>query len=185
MPELLALPTDRPRPALRSLRGGAWCEFGIDADGHRGLMSLARQRHATVFMMVHAALAVLLAGLADTTTSRSARRSRAAGEAALDDLVGMFVNTLVLRTRVDGGSTFAELLDRRSRELDLAAFAHAEVPFERLVDELAPARSTGAPPLFQVVLAFQNNARRDLELPGLTVEPTSTRRAGSRSSICS
>ncbi|WP_238072598.1 condensation domain-containing protein, partial [Rhodococcus zopfii] len=90
------------------------------------------------------------------------------GDRALDDLVGMFVNTLVLRTRVPGQLGFADLLTRVTTA-NLDAFAHADVPFERVVEELDPARSTAHSPLFQVSIEFQNNTRPSLELPHLTV----------------
>jgi non-ribosomal peptide synthetase component F len=90
------------------------------------------------------------------------------GEQALDDLIGMFVNTLVFRTQLDRGESFADLLGRQ-REVDIAAYAHADVPFERLVEVLNPARSTARNPLFQVGFSFQNLALSSLELPGLTV----------------
>ncbi|WP_369028218.1 condensation domain-containing protein, partial [Nocardia farcinica] len=90
------------------------------------------------------------------------------GEAVLDDLIGMFVNTLVFRTRVDAGEPFTELLNRQ-RDIDIQAFANADVPFERLVEVLNPVRSTARHPLFQVGLSFQNLAQASLELPGLAV----------------
>ncbi len=90
------------------------------------------------------------------------------GEQVLDDVIGMFVNTLVLRTQVDSGASFAELL-ATVRENDLQAFAHADLPFERLVEVLNPERSNARHPLFQVALSFQNVAVPELELEGLSV----------------
>ena len=117
--------------------------------------------------------------------SRSGRRSRVAVRRELDDLVGMFVNTLVLRTeRRSGGESFADLLARCGRP-DLGAFAHADVPFERLVEVLDPARSQARHPLFQVMLAFQNLAPTTFELPGLSVSGSDVGYRRVASSICS
>ena len=89
------------------------------------------------------------------------------GESELDDLIGMFVNTLVLRTEVDPSAAFTTLL-ASARETDLQAFAHSDLPFERLVEVLDPVRSRAHHPLFQVALAFQNLGQNSLALPGLT-----------------
>ncbi|WP_346772964.1 condensation domain-containing protein, partial [Rhodococcus sp. 14C212] len=169
LPEVMALPTDHPRPAQRSLRGDR-IHFTVDARVHRALTALAREHGVSVFMAVHAALAVLLARLSGDGDIPVGVAVAGRGDAALDELVGMFVNTLVLRTPVDPRSSFAELLEH-VREVDLAAFAHAEVPFERVVDELAPVRSTAHAPLFQVAYEFQNISVPSLVLPGLTVTP--------------
>ncbi|WP_253261082.1 condensation domain-containing protein, partial [Rhodococcus ruber] len=167
LPDQLDLPTDRPRPAVQSFAGGK-IDFTIDADLHRKLVELARGRGATLFMAVHAAFAVLLARLSGTEDIAIGTPIAGRGQRELDDLIGMFVNTLVFRTRVESGASFADLLDQ-ARERDLQAFAHADVPFERLVEVLNPERSTARQPLFQVGLSFQNLATTSLELPGLTV----------------
>ncbi|MEU7765424.1 amino acid adenylation domain-containing protein [Nocardia sp. NPDC049190] len=167
LPDHMELPADRARPAVAS-HHGATLGFEIDADVHAALNHLAHRHNSTLFMVIHAALAVLLARLSGTRDIAVGTPVAGRGEAALDDLIGMFVNTLVLRTEVDSGLTFDQLLST-VRRVDVEAFGHADVPFERLVELLDPARSTGRHPLFQVMLTFQNLARTDLELPGLSV----------------
>nr|WP_054815874.1 non-ribosomal peptide synthetase [Nocardia arizonensis] len=167
LPEESTLPLDRPRPAVQSYQGGA-VSFRVDAQTHRGLRELARAANATVFMVVHSALAVLLARMAGTNDVAIGTPIAGRGAAELDDVIGMFVNTVVLRTLLDPGESFTELLARQ-REDDLAAFAHADIPFEQLVEVLAPVRSTGRTPLFQVALSFVNLPSGDFELPGLSI----------------
>ncbi|MBY4004496.1 amino acid adenylation domain-containing protein, partial [Rhodococcus fascians] len=168
LPELLPLPLDHPRPARQSMRGNS-VRFEIEPDVHAGLVDLARANDATVFMAMHAAWSILMARLSGTEDIAVGTPIAGRGDAALDDLVGMFVGTLVLRTEVAPDLSFTELL-RRTRTADLAAFDNTDVPFERLVDVLDPARSTDHSPLFQVLLEFQNNTSAALELPELTVE---------------
>ncbi|MCD5421042.1 non-ribosomal peptide synthase/polyketide synthase [Rhodococcus pyridinivorans] len=169
LPDQLDLPLDRPRPAQQSFRGDR-VEFTIGADLHRELRDLARNRNATVFMAVHATFAALLARLSGSTDIAVGTPIAGRTEQATEDIIGMFVNTLVLRLEVDGGASFDELLSA-ARETDLQAFAHADVPFERLVEVLNPARSTARHPLFQVGFSFQNQSRSELALPGLDIEP--------------
>ncbi|WP_288048815.1 condensation domain-containing protein, partial [Nocardia sp.] len=167
LPEQLDLPADRPRPAVASGRGATHA-FDIDAETHAGLVELARTRGATLFMVAHTALAVLLARLSGEDDIAVGTPVAGRGERALDDLIGMFVNTLVLRTPVELGATFTDLL-AAVRATDIAAFGHSDLPFERLVEILNPARSQARHPLFQVMLSFQNTGQTSLELPGLTV----------------
>ncbi|WP_460724072.1 amino acid adenylation domain-containing protein, partial [Nocardia heshunensis] len=168
LPDELVLPADRSRPGVASYQGGTY-PFAISAQTQQALVDLGRRHNASLFMVMHSALAVLLARLSGTSDIAIGTPVHGRGEAALDDLIGMFVNTLVLRTEVDGSETFADLL-ARSRDADLHAFAHADVPFERLVEVINPARSQSRHPLFQVMLTFQNTRQASLELPGLSVD---------------
>ncbi|WP_280486953.1 non-ribosomal peptide synthetase, partial [Nocardia cyriacigeorgica] len=167
IPDELALPTDRPRPAVASLRG-ATLHTELPGELVAALDEVARRSGASLFMVMHGALTVLLSRLSGSDDVAVGTPIAGRGEQALDDLVGMFVNTLVLRTGIDPAESFAELLDR-VRRTDLDAYGNADVPFERLVELLAPERSQARNPLFQVMLAFQNLDRTSLELPGLSV----------------
>ncbi|WP_157224997.1 non-ribosomal peptide synthetase, partial [Nocardia thailandica] len=167
LPDQLDLPSDRTRPQQQSFLG-ARVGFEIDPQVHEQLSALARAHGVTLFMVVHASLAVLLARLSGTTDIAVGTPIAGRGEQALDDLIGMFVNTLVLRSDVDPAQPFTDFL-ARTRETDLSAFANADVPFERLVDVINPTRSQARHPLFQVVLSFQEMSHGTLELPGLSV----------------
>ncbi|MDB4951688.1 MAG: non-ribosomal peptide synthetase [Gemmatimonadetes bacterium] len=155
-PELLALPTDRPRPPVQTYRG-AMLPVSIPRRTAHALNALARQEGATPFMVLLAAFDVLLSrwsGQTDVVVgSPIAGRNRAETE----PLIGFFVNNLVLRADLSGDPPFAELVGR-VRDVTLGAYAHQDLPFERLVEGLNLGRSMAHSPLFQVMFALQNTA---------------------------
>ena len=169
LPEELALPADRARPAVPSYRGGT-VPVSVDADLHRALLGVARNCRATLFMVVQAALAALLTRLGGGTDIPIGSVTAGRTDEALDGLIGVFVNTLVLRTDTGGDPSFEDLIGR-VRDRDLAAYAHQELPFERLVEVLNPLRSIARHPLFQVMLAFADADGTGSALPGLTASP--------------
>jgi amino acid adenylation domain-containing protein len=168
LPEQLALPYDRARPAEEDHRGGQVARQ-VGPALHRRLLDLARQADGTLFMVLHAALGLLLTRIGAGTDLPIGTPVAGRPDAALEELVGFFVNTLVLRLDTGGDPTFRELIDR-ARDADLTALAHQELPFDQLVQHLDPARSASHHPLFQTMLVLQGGERAPvLDLPGLTV----------------
>ncbi|WFR73871.1 amino acid adenylation domain-containing protein [Prescottella defluvii] len=165
LPDQLDLPADRPRPATAS-NAGAKFRFDISAETHARLLDVAREHGATLFMVVHAAYAVLLSRLSGTSDIAIGTPVAGRGDEALDGLIGMFVNTLVLRTQVEPEVSFADLLTG-VRETDLEAYGNADVPFEWLVEALDPARSPARHPLFQAMLSAEVTGVRDLSFAGV------------------
>ncbi len=168
-PRLLELPSDHPRPAVRSFRGAVE-RFELDQELSEKLRALSQRESVTLFMLLLAVFKVLLmkySGQADLVIGADvANRNRAETE----NLIGFFVNMLVLRTDLSGDPTFRDLL-QRVREVCLEAYAHQDLPFEKLVEELQPERSLNHSPLFQVVLVLQNAPLKELHLPELTLSP--------------
>ncbi|MFL6289707.1 MAG: amino acid adenylation domain-containing protein [Thermoanaerobaculia bacterium] len=177
-PALLELPLDRPRPRVQAYRG-AQVERDLPPATAAALRGLGRRSGTTLFMGLLASLAALFAryaGRPDVVLgSPVAGRTRS----EIEPLVGFFVNTLALRLRWEGDPGFAGLLDA-ARRSTLAAHAHQELPFEKLVAELAPERNLGHTPLFQAMLTLQESGADVLEMPGLATETVPVRRGESR-----
>jgi aspartate racemase len=164
---VLQLPTDHPRPATQTFRG-ARQSLMLPQHVSEGLEALSRQEGVTLFMALLAAFKTLLyryTGQEDIAVgSPLASRNRS----EIEGLIGFFVNTLVLRSDLSGTPTFRELLER-TRKVALDAYAHQDMPFEKLVEEIQPERDLSHNPLFQVMFILQNTPGRTLELPGLAV----------------
>ncbi|WP_369829067.1 amino acid adenylation domain-containing protein, partial [Mycobacterium sp. 852002-50816_SCH5313054-b] len=176
MPEHLQLPTDRPYPPVADYRGAS---VSVDwpAELQRQVARVAREHNATSFMVMQAAMAVLLAKLSASSDVSVGFPIAGRGDPALDELVGFFVNTLVLRVDLAGDPSVAELL-AQVRARSLAAYEHQDVPFEVLVERLNPTRSLTHHPLVQVMLAWQSGQGQGttgpaagLALAGLQVTP--------------
>lgn len=167
-PDELALPTDRPRPVRPSGNGGT-VDVEIPAEVAAALRNLAAQHQVSMLMVLHATVAVLLhrVGAGDDIVVGTPVAGR--GETALNDLVGFFVNTVVLRTDLSGNPSIDEVLTR-VRDTDLAAFAHQELPFERLVEDLNPPRVAGRNPLFGVFIGYHLRDGLDDSMFGLPTE---------------
>jgi amino acid adenylation domain-containing protein len=164
---VLNLPTDFSRPAVQSYKGGRQL-FELPEHLTEAIRQLSSREKTTPFMTLLAAFKTLLyryTGQEDILVG-SPIASRNSSE--IESLIGFFVNTLVLRTDLNGNPTFRDLLSR-VREVALGAYAHQDVPFEKLVEELQPNRDLSHSPLFQVMFAFQNASEFAIELPGLSL----------------
>ncbi|MCU1268103.1 MAG: putative linear pentadecapeptide gramicidin synthetase LgrB [Acidobacteria bacterium] len=167
-PPILEIPTDRPRPPIQTFNG-ANHTLVVPPSLRDSLVALSRRTDTTLFMTLLAAFQTLLSRYANQEDivlgTPIANRTRRETE----DLVGFFVNTLLMRTDLSGNPGFRELL-RRVREVSLQAYAHQDVPFEKLVEELKPERNLSHMPLFQVMVVFQNEPEATLTLPALELQ---------------
>nr|QEO74045.1 condensation domain-containing protein [uncultured bacterium] len=168
-PAVLELPTDRPRPRVQSYRG-AHEMFEVSAGLTNELKALCRREGVTLFMTLLAAWKVLLHRYTGQDRIPVGSPVANRGRAETHELIACFINTVVLHTDLSGNPDFHELM-RRVREVTLEAYAHQDLPFEVLVEALAPERKANYTPLFQVWFVFQNAPLQPLELPGLTLKP--------------
>jgi amino acid adenylation domain-containing protein len=175
---VLELPTDYPRPAVQSYRGASE-SVTLDGTTLQSLRELSQKEQATLFMTLLAAFKLLLCrytGQRDIVIGTPiAGRNRSETE----DLIGFFVNTLVLRTDFSADCTFRDLLGR-VRETALGAYAHQDLPFEKLVEELQPERDLSRTPLFQIFFNMLHAGSPDLKLSGLEIEPLSSFKSESK-----
>ncbi|HLO86302.1 MAG TPA: amino acid adenylation domain-containing protein, partial [Nostocaceae cyanobacterium] len=166
---ILQLPTDRPRPKVQTYTGKT-LSYVLPKSLTEALKTLSQQEGVTLFMTLLAGFKTLLyryTGQTDILVgSPIANRNRA----EIENLIGFFVNTLVLRSQFSPNSTFRDLL-KQVREVALGAYAHQDLPFEKLVEEIQPERNLSHNSLFQVMFVFQNGVNKQLDLPGLKVEP--------------
>ncbi|QIR40546.1 amino acid adenylation domain-containing protein [Tolypothrix sp. PCC 7910] len=165
---VLSLPADRPRPAVQTFAGKT-LSFVLPSSLSKELKSLSKREGVTLFMTLLAGFKTLLyryTGQTDILVgSPIANRKRA----EVENLIGFFVNTLVLRSNLSGNPSFRDLL-KQVREVALGAYAHQDLPFEKLVEEIQPQRTLSHNPLFQVMFVFQNAPKTSLELPDLHLE---------------
>ncbi|MBP2473028.1 amino acid adenylation domain-containing protein/non-ribosomal peptide synthase protein (TIGR01720 family) [Crossiella equi] len=160
LPEVLALPTDRPRPPVAAHHGGL-VRFTLPPELFQAVQALARTTDTSLFMVLHAALTALLHRMGAGTDIPIGTPVAGRTDEALEELVGFFVNTLVLRGDASGNPDFTELL-ARTRRTALAAYEHQDLPFEALVEALNPVRSLAHHPLFQVLLTVQHDLPQDV-----------------------
>ncbi|TCP59165.1 amino acid adenylation domain-containing protein [Tumebacillus sp. BK434] len=167
-PPVFQMPTDRPRPAVQSYRGATEC-FTVPQDVLQRLNVLSKREGVSLYMTLLAAFQALLFRYSgqDDISVGSPVAGRHRGE--IEELIGFFVNTLVMRTQLSGDLSFAQLL-QQVREVALNAFAHQDVPFDKLVEELAPERDLSYSPLFQVLFVLQNAKYETVQFPGLQTE---------------
>ncbi len=168
----LELATDHPRPPIQSLKGAKYC-FQLSAKLQGELYDLCQQQGVTLYMLLLGAFQILLAlysGQQDIAVGSPVAGRR---HASVEKVVGFFINTLVMRNNVQGGPKFTDFI-QNVKETALSAYAHQDVPFEKLVEVLAPERDMSRSPLFQVMFALQNQTMPSLESGGLSMKSLET-----------
>ncbi len=163
----LELPTDRPRPPVQTYRGDI-ATFVLPPDLVKSLTTLSQSEGVTLFMTLLAAYQTLLARYSGQTDLCVGTPIAGRNREETENLIGCFINMLTLRTQLDGQPTFAELL-QRVRAVTLGAYAHQDIPFEKLVEELQPMRDRSRSPLFQTMFILQNAPLGPIELPGVQI----------------
>ncbi|MBW4609137.1 MAG: amino acid adenylation domain-containing protein [Hassallia sp. WJT32-NPBG1] len=166
---VLELPTDRPRPAIQTDRG-ATISFTLSESVTAALKNLSQQQGATLFMTLLAAFKVLLHRYTQQDDILVGTPIANRNRSEIEGLIGFFINTLVLRSNLAGNPTFKQLL-AQVREVTFGAYAHQDLPFEQLVEELQPERDLSHSSLFQVMFILQNAPTETLHLPNLTLNP--------------
>ncbi|WP_071189198.1 non-ribosomal peptide synthetase [Trichormus sp. NMC-1] len=167
-PAVLELPTDYPRPPVMSNRGSQ-LSFSLSPELTQALKTLSQQEEATLFITLLTAFKVLLYRYTQQTDILVGTTIAGRNREELETLIGFFVNTLVLRTDLSNKPSFRQLL-RQVRQVALEAYAHQDLPFEKIVEKLQPERNFSHTPLFQVMFQLQNTPNKTLEIPGLTWE---------------
>jgi len=180
-PEALDLPIDRPRPHQLSF-AGAQQTAAFPRDLIEGLRELSQQENVTLFMLLLAAFNALLAHYSGQDDILVGAPIAGRNRVETESLIGLFVNTIVLRTDVSGNPTFRELL-RQAKENTLAAYANQDVPFEKLVEEMQPARGVGHSPFFQVMLDFENAIKTGAPRAGWQIEDLEPDRGTARADL--
>jgi len=169
IPDQLAFPRDRPRPEMPTFVAGR-VHMTLSSSQLLALRRFAQANHATVYMVLLSAFAVLLWRYSGETDIVAGCAIANRQQALLEHLIGFFVNSLVMRVRINPRDTFPELL-AQVRRMTLEAYSHQDLPFERLVKELSPQRSLNVTPLYQVSFDLQNAPMEQQQLRGLEVEP--------------
>ena len=177
----LELPTDHPRPRLRSLRG-SFCIAPLPVPLIRGLEALSHRAGGTLFMSMFGAFAILLYRITGQTDIPIGVPVANRMQSATEGLIGTFVNTLVLRASLSGNPEFHELL-RRMRKTSLDAFAHPDVSFDKLVKELGQRHDNSRAPLIHVLFNLANAPSHGIEFDGLELEPVLIDRGGAQFEI--